>query len=104
MANRYMILNTTHPAYQTVINKLTELSAAKGIHFMPRLSLNGSKALIQIKSEVVLPETFEIVGIEAFNNEAVSGKSDEQWAWDKIGVEEKDEWKGDISTMGEVGE
>ena len=86
--NRYLIISTKDPKYKATITKLTELSATKGINFSPRLSLDKTKALIQIKSEVKLPSNFQVAGVLKVNDKKVSGKSDKQWARDEsVGTE-----------------
>lgn len=81
MASRYVILSTTHPTYEIIIDTLTSLSVDKGVNFKPRLSVDGTKALIQIKDVVELPENFNLAGVDAENDTA---DTDEKWARDTV--------------------
>jgi hypothetical protein len=84
--SEYMILDATHPSYGGRINALKAASAAKGINFVPRMSLDGTKALIQIKDAVPIPVWAYPgqEGVLAHNGEGKSQKEREKWARDQV--------------------
>lgn len=81
----YVILDTPHADYITTISMLVGISAKS---FSPRLSIDGNKALLQIKDEVKLDRVFFARNLQTM----YLGSGDEAWARTQVnGPEWKDE-------------
>ncbi len=73
MANLYLILDTTHANYGRFVRAL---HSKVNTNFKPRLSADGTKALIQVKSRYLARTITERENIRSF----VLGSGDAAWA------------------------
>jgi hypothetical protein len=84
--SEYMIVDATHPSFTGRMNALKAASAAKGINFVPRMSMDGTKALIQIKDAVPIPPWAYPgqEGVLGHNGPGKTQKERETWAREQV--------------------
>lgn len=78
MPSTYYLMDTAHADYDSYLADLEEVSAS---NFTPRLSLDETKALVQMKSNVDLSFYSGIDWIES-PSACILGSGDQDWACD----------------------
>ena len=86
MANLYILLDATHTDYKRLV---ASLHAKINDNFTPRLKLDGTQALIQVKNKYIASTTTDRSRLSSF----VLGSGDENWAVKQVsGPEWSPKW------------
>ena len=81
MANLYILLDATHPDYSSLV---ANLKAEVNSNFTPRLSLDETKSLIQVKDSYLSATVDTRQALGPF----VLGTGDEAWARTQVSGQE----------------